>query len=322
MITGAAGFIGFHLAKNLLSEGKELILVDNFERGKKDLEFSELLQNSKVKFYNIDITKENAFSVIKDDVISVYHLAAINGTNNFYSIPDKVLKVNAIGTINLLEWVKAKPHIKILYSSSSEVYAGSLALGLGDIPSDEKIPICIDDISNVRWSYGLSKALSEGAFFAYSSRYSIKFSIIRYHNIYGPRMGFEHVIPQFIKRITNGEIPLKVYGAHQTRAFCHVYDAVNASKLVMNNSSMDGKIIHIGNDQEEIEINYLAKMILQISLNPDDIIEYDPPEGSVARRCPNINLLRSVGYTPDVMLEVGVKETLEWYTNYFINNYE
>ena len=69
MITGAAGFIGFHLAKNLLSEGEELVLVENFERGKKDLEFSELLQNSKVKFYNIDITKENAFSVIKDDVI-------------------------------------------------------------------------------------------------------------------------------------------------------------------------------------------------------------------------------------------------------------
>ena len=165
LVTGAAGFIGLHLAKKLHSIGENLILVDNFARGKEDQEFLEFLDKPNVKFYNIDITRENAFSVIEENIKYIYHLAAINGTENFYLIPDKVLRVNVIGTLNLLDWIKNKSNIKILFSSSSEVYAGALSMGIGSIPSDEKIPICIEDITNPRWSYGLSKALSEGSFF-------------------------------------------------------------------------------------------------------------------------------------------------------------
>ena len=316
LITGAAGFVGFHLAKYLSEKGNKLILVDNFERSKNDQAFNLLCNNPDVKFYKLDITEKKSFHKIKEDISNVYHLAAINGTKNFYDIPDKVITVNSVGTLNLLEWLKDKPKVKVLYASSSEVYAGAIKLGIGTVPTDEGVPICIDDISNVRWSYGISKALAESALFAYSSRYSLRFSIIRYHNIFGPRMGLDHVIPQFSMRIMNGDLPLKVYGCDQTRSFCYVSDAVRASKLVMESSSLDGKIVHVGNDEEEIKIADLAKMMLDMSSNPTEIIECDAPKGSVERRCPNITSLRSTGFNPNVPLKVGVKKTMAWYQTY------
>ena len=315
LITGAAGFIGFHLAKRLQSDGESLILVDNFARGKKDKEFLEFLKKPNVKFYDLDITKEDSFSQIEENIRYVYHLAAINGTNNFYLIPDKVLRVNIIGTLNLLDWIKSNTEIKILFSSSSEVYAGALSMGIGSIPSDEKIPICFDDITNPRWSYGLSKALSEGSIFSYSKRYSFKFNVIRYHNIYGPRMGYDHVIPQFFKRISNGEVPLKVYGANQTRAFCYIDDAIEASISVMKSNSMKNKIYHIGNDMEEIKIQNLARIMLNLMKRDEEIQALDPPVGSVERRCPKIDLLKTLGFQPKVMLKEGIGKTINWYIN-------
>ena len=317
LITGAAGFIGFHLADYLSNKEHEVILVDNFDRSKDDDDFSSLLKKSNVTFYELDVTEPNCFDELEEDIKAVYHLAAINGTENFYKIPDKVLKVNVMGTLNLLEWVKEKADIKILYSSSSEVYAGSLQFGIGSIPTDEKVPICIDDITNVRWSYGISKALAEGALFAYSSSYNLRFSCIRYHNIYGPRMGKDHVIPQFYDRITGGEIPLKVYGTEQTRSFCFVSDAVRATELVMETSNLDNHIVHIGNDEEEIQIADLARMMLEINSSPTKIISCEAPKGSVERRCPDLSLLRSYGYSPTVPLNEGVKKTISWYQENF-----
>ena len=114
----------------------------------------------------------------------------------------------------------------------------------------------------------------------------------------------------------NGDLPLKVYGCDQTRSFCYVSDAVRASKLVMESSSLDGKIVHVGNDEEEIKIADLAKMMLDMSSKPTEIIEYDAPKGSVERRCPNITSLRSTGFNPNVPLKVGVKKTMAWYQTY------
>lgn len=313
IITGAAGFIGYHLAIQMANQGKELILIDNFRRGKMDEEFTDLIQRQNVQFLNIDLTENDAFSSIKDDISEVYHLAAINGTENFYNIPDQVLRVNILTTLNVLEWVKDKPGVKILYSSSSEVYAGALKLGIGKIPTAENVPLCIDDISNVRWSYGASKLLAENAFFSYGKVYTIRFCIVRYHNIYGPRMGFKHVIPQFYERIFYGELPLKVYGGNQTRAFCYVSDAVKATQLIMESRNTEKRIIHIGNDQEEISINDLAKIILKITGNPPEVIQEAPPEGSVNRRCPDISFLRNLGFVPEVSLKQGIEKTKIWY---------
>ena len=305
LITGAAGFIGCHLAKHLSEQGKEIILLDNLQRGNIDDEFNHLIAKDNVTFMNMDLTDHNTLSSINDEVSEIYHLAAINGTRNFYSIPDQVLKVNILTTLNILDWVKDKPDIKVLFSSSSEVYAGAIKYGLSTVPTNESTPLCIDDISNVRWSYGASKMLSENAFFCYHKLYNVNFSIIRYHNIYGPRMGFDHVIPEIFNRIFSGESPLRIFGGEQTRAFCFVDDAIRATQLIMEKEDTNGKIVHIGNSDEEIKIMDLARLLLELSGFNISFIERDPPIGSINQRCPDISLLKSLGFYPKTNLKKG-----------------
>src|SRR3989344_2193775 len=164
LITGGAGFIGFHLAKHLSNQNYNLTLLDNFERGKEDEEFKELIKKDNVSFIKADITKPEAFDKLQD-YDQIYHLAAINGTENFYNIPDKVLKVGILGTLNVLDWFVKQKKGKLLFTSSSETYAGTLKL-IGDkfpIPTPENISLTIDDPTNVRWSYGVGKIAGEVA---------------------------------------------------------------------------------------------------------------------------------------------------------------
>jgi len=321
LITGGAGFIGFHLAKQLSSDGFDVHIADNFQRGKRDNDFNLLLKKKNVRLVPIDITKESQFSKLDKDYHQIYHFAAINGTGNFYRIPDQVLKVGAVGTINVLEWFSTKNKGgKILFSSSSETYSGLLGL-LGNkfkIPTPEDVPLIVDDPKNSRWSYGASKILGEVAFFSYAkARNFSKFAIIRYHNIYGPRMGHEHVIPQFVERIIRKEKPFKIFGSEQTRSFCYVDDAVKATQIVMEADKTNGEIIHIGRDDDEIKIIDLAEELFDIAdYHPKIKIEKEA-QGTVQRRCPDITKLRKLGFKPKVELRVGLKKTYEWYKKYF-----
>ena len=316
LVSGGAGFIGFHLAKKL-AEQYEVTIIDNFERGKQDSEFKELLEEKNVSFVKMDITKENEFSKL-DLFDFVYHLAAINGTENFYKMPDKVIKVGVIGTINMLDWFAEQKKGKFLFSSSSETYAGTLKL-LGEkfpIPTPEEIPLAIDNPSNPRWSYGGGKIIAEITVHSYAHLHDFDYSIIRYHNIYGPRMGTEHVIPKFIERIIKKENPFKIFGGTETRTFCYINDAVKATQLVMEKETK-GKTIHIGRSDEEIKIIDLAKKLFSLAEVNPEIKTLPAPEGCVKRRCPDITKLTGLGYKPEITLDKGLEKTFKWYSNYF-----
>ncbi|MFH1663404.1 MAG: NAD-dependent epimerase/dehydratase family protein [archaeon] len=317
LVTGGAGFIGLHLARELAKE-YTVTIADNFERGKKDSEFQKAIENKNVSFLKIDLTNQNEFSEL-EKYDFVYHLAAINGTENFYKIPDKVIKVGIIGTINMLDWFIESKKGKLLFSSSSETYAGTLKLMKENfpIPTPEEIPLSIDDPSNPRWSYGAGKIMSEVAIHSYNHLYKMDYSIVRYHNVYGPRMGTEHVIPQFIERIEKKENPFKIFGGKETRTFCFIEDAVKATKLVMENNKTRTKTINIGRSDEEIKIIDLAKKLFAISGASPKIKILPAPEGSVKRRCPDTTKLSALGFKPKVKLEDGVKKTFEWYKNFF-----
>jgi len=320
LITGGAGFIGLHLANNLANDNYEVTILDNFARGSFDEEFKKLVEKPNVKFIQGDIIKTETFDKLDLDYDYVYHLAAINGTENFYNIPDKVLKVGIIGTINVLDWFVKQKKGKILFSSSSEAYSGTLNL-LGDkfpIPTHENVPLVVEDPSNVRWSYGASKMLSEVAIYSWAKAYSMKnFVIIRYHNIYGPRMGNEHVIPQFIERIVKNENPFKIYGGQETRTFCYIDDGVKATRMVMESSETNGKTIHIGRSDNEIKILDLSKKLFEIvNVNPEIKI-HESPKGSVMRRCPDTTKLQQLGFVPEVSLEEGLRKTFDWYKSKF-----
>ena len=321
LITGGAGFIGFHLARDLSEDGFNVTILDNFSRGREDEEFHELISRNNVHFIKADITEKSSFNNI-GEFDYVYHLAAINGTGNFYSIPDQVLRVGVIGTLNVLDWFVKCGKGKILFSSSSETYAGALKLLSSDfpIPTPENVPLVIDDPSNVRWSYGAGKIIGEVAFHSYSAANGMdKFSIVRYHNIYGPRMGFEHVIPQFIERIERGDNPFYIMGGTETRSFCYVDDAVVATRMVMESEKSNGKVIHIGRSDGEISILDLANKIFSVADVKPELEIRPAPEGSVKRRCPDVQELTNLGFSPNISLEDGLDRIYQWYHEYYNN---
>ena len=294
LITGGEGTIGYFLAKSLREQGYNVDTLD--------------IKNGQ------DITDPKTFDNLDTDYDYVYHLAMINGTSNFYDKPVEVLRVGILGTINVLEWFK-KCKGKILFTSSNEAYASWISLHNGPIPTPENIPLCIDNIFNPRWSYGGSKLIGEILFANYGKAYGFPYTIVRYHNSYGPRMGDKHVIPEFINRIINREDPFVIRGAKETRSFCYIDDTVRATQMVMESDKTNGEIVHIGNNTEEIDMKDLAeKMFGLFKWRPQKIVIEPSPEGCVKRRCPDLTKIkRLVGYKPKVKLEEGLIKTYNWY---------
>lgn len=304
LITGGTGFIGSHLANYLtLNENYDVTICDNNYRGKID-DFI-----SKIKYIECDLTKKEEYKKLGDYDV-VYHLAAINGTKNFYKVPYDVLKFNTLININLIEWCKEKNIQKILYASSSEVYAST---PFKTIPTPEDILVSIEDVYNPRWSYAGSKILGELMII----NSGLNFSIVRPHNIYGPRMGYDHVIPEVISRILKKEDPFKIYGYDQTRSFCFIDDAVKMLEIIMNSNLSNSKIVNLGVDDEIKIIDLIEKMFQYFNYFPKLDIA-NPQQGSVDRRCPDVTLLKQiVGKIDKTTLNDGIEKTCQWYKNSF-----
>ncbi len=321
LITGGAGTIGYFLAKTLTEQGLAVTLADNLSRGKIDDEIKALLTKPNVKFVQFDVTDNRQFQQLDKDYDFVYHLAAINGTRNFYEIPDEVLRVGVLGVFNILDWFKNLNKGKILFTSTNEVYASIINLKGAPLPTPETIPLGIEDVFNPRWSYGGSKIIGELLFINYARKYQFPYSIVRYHNSYGPRMGDEHVIPNFFEKIIRKENPFIIYGAENTRSFCYIDDTVRATQLVMESEKTNGEIIHIGNDQEEISmINLAKKMFEMFDFHPEIDIK-EAPKGSVLRRIPDLSKIRKLtGYEPKISLAEGIRKTMAWYKKHYNKN--
>jgi len=316
IITGGTGFIGYHLARKHIKLGDMVFIVDNMYKddGIVDEDLDKLLNYKNAEFINIDLTKRISDDLFPDKIDTIYHLAAINGTDLFYKIPYFVAKTNIYMTIRLLEFIENRKVGKIVFSSTSEVYANSYYMGLVNIPTHENVPIAFEQPTDVRFSYATSKFMSEFLFRQFSDKYGFPTAIIRYHNIYGPRMGMRHVVPELIMRIKNGESPLQVYGAGETRAFCYISDAVEATVKVANSDKTNQEIINIGNQSGEISINALAKKIVELMKVDVPIHEAPGKPNSVKRRCPDTSKLFNItGFSAMVDIENGLKETIEWY---------
>jgi UDP-glucose 4-epimerase/UDP-glucuronate decarboxylase len=217
-------------------------------------------------------------------------------------------------TFLLLEKFKKK-NTKFVFSSSSEVYAGTIKNNPDLVPTNENVSCTIDDVSNERFSYGGSKLACEIMINSFAKQFQLDYQIIRYHNIYGPRMGTKHVVPQFIERARQKPNQFEIYGSEQTRAFCYVDDAVKAT-YDLSLVKAQG-IFHIGNNDQEIKIFELAKLV---NLCYDNEVVYkvhSAPAGSVQRRSPDLSKLKNtIEYKPMTDLKTGIKKTVEWYDSW------
>jgi len=318
LITGAAGFIGFHLAKFHQEKGDKVFILDNFFKTKsKDKEFLSLIKKKNVFFYNADLTEKIKLDKLKTKKFdTVYHLAAINGTSLFYKIPYQVFTSNIKMTMNLLDWLKNKKINNLIYSSSSEVYSQSYYLKLIKIPTDENALITFKTPIGDRMSYGLSKFFGEFLVSSFMRNNNIRGCTVRFHNIYGPRMGSKHVIPELINRIKKSKKELKIFGGKQTRAFCFIDDTVNYLYLLSNKKKYNFDLYHIGHSKGEIKIINLVKKILDLMNKDLKIKDYGEPPESVARRCPNTNrIIKETKYKPRTSLSDGLLQTMKWYLN-------
>lgn len=312
LLLGGAGFIGLHLARRLLADGHAVTIVDDFSRGRDDRELGVLRDaHAALTVRSADLTDAAAWAHLPHGWDQIYLLAAVVGVRNVEANPARVVRVNALTALHLLDWVR--PNERIFFASTSEVYAGGVDSGAVAVPTAESVPVTVADVTAPRFAYAISKLLGEAAFV-----HSGGAVIGRFHNVYGPRMGADHVIPEMALRAMTGETPFRVPGADQYRAFCYVDDAVEAMLRLMATPAASGQIVHIGNDTEQTNIGDLAKLVLRVTGADRPLRALPAPAGSVARRCPDLGKLRRLtGYEPEVPLEEGVRRTVDWYRRWW-----
>ncbi|MEU5825984.1 NAD-dependent epimerase/dehydratase family protein [Micromonospora tulbaghiae] len=312
LVLGGAGFVGLHLVERLSAEGCQVTVVDDFSRGSDDERVAALRARAGVDVVSADLTRPEAWARLQPDVDQVYLLAAVVGVRNVEADPSRVLRVNTLTVAHLVNWLRPGP--KVFFSSTSEIYAGGVDAGLVPVPTPEDVPIMVADVASPRMSYAISKLAGEAMLLHHARATGVPVVIGRFHNVYGPRMGADHVVPEMALRAMEGENPFRVWGADQYRAFCYVDDAIEAAVRLMGTAVEGPEIVHIGNDREQTNIADLARLVLDVVGVSATLLPMPAPDRSVRRRCPDLgNLRRLTGFEPTVSLTEGVSRTVDWY---------
>jgi nucleoside-diphosphate-sugar epimerase len=311
LVTGGSGFIGSALVKALVKDGHTVRVLDDNSRGAPRR--LEAVKND-IEFIGGDIRNAATVESAVRGVDEVHHLAFVNGTEFFYSAPELVLDVGVKGMINVIDACRATGVRHLILASSSEVYQTP-----PKVPTDESAPLLVPDPANPRYSYGGGKIISELMAINYGRKSFDRVLIFRPHNVYGPDMGFEHVVPQFALRVKkaaaqhpDGKVPFEIHGdGRQTRSFCHVDDLVRGV-MVMRDKGEHLGIYHVGTT-EEVTIGDVARRIASIAGREIEFVSRPAPAGGTDRRCPDIGKLAKLGYAPQVLLDQGLRATVEWY---------
>ncbi len=311
LVTGGSGFIGSALVKALVRAGAQVRVLDDNSRGSP----RRLAQvENDIEFIAGDIRDAAAVEKATKGMDEVHHLAFVNGTAFFYSAPDLVLDVGVRGMINVVDACRKNGIGTLILASSSEVYQTP-----PQIPTDESAPLVVPDVQNPRYSYGAGKLISEVMAINFGRKYFDRVLIFRPHNVYGPDMGWEHVVPQFAlrlqavsKRQPDGRLRFEIQGTgEETRSFCFIDDLV-AGVMVIREKGEHLGIYHVGTT-EEVTIADLARRIASLAGREIELVAGKLAPGGTTRRCPDISKLTRLGYKPRVPLSEGLKPTLDWY---------
>ena len=313
LITGGAGFIGQHLARQLLGRGYRIDIADNFVRGARDEGVETLAASPGVRLLDADLLQADGLADAASDYDFIFHFAAIVGVANVLERPEAVLRDNVTMLVHALDRARSQTRLRrFVFPSTSEIYAGTLEhFGL-PLPTPESTPLALPDLARPRTSYMLSKLYGE----ALCHHAGVAFTILRPHNVYGPRMGLSHVVPELLERAhraADGDV-LEVFSIDHRRTFCYVDDAVTLFATAAETPACEGETLNLGTDGPEITIGELAAIVVDVVGKPLEIVPGPETEGSAPRRRPDlVRAVELTGYRPKVSLRDGIEKTYAWY---------
>ena len=313
LVTGGAGFLGYHLARHLIARGDEVDLLDNFARAVRDPDLEDLLREPAIRLIDRDLLAHDAVADLDRDYEVVFHFAAIVGVTHVLKRPYDVLALNTRLLTNVIDLCHTQRELRrLVFASTSEVYAGTLRTFGLPIPTPEKTPLTVAALEEPRTSYMLSKIYGEAL--CHHSR--LPFTIVRPHNIYGPRMGMVHVVPELLKRAydTPNGGRMQVYSMNHKRTFCFVTDAVDLLLRVADSLRCQGVTLNVGSNDREVTIGELAHLVLEVVGRHLQLEAMPETPGSPARRAPDMALARELtAFASRTDLREGLTRTYEWY---------
>jgi nucleoside-diphosphate-sugar epimerase len=317
LITGGAGFIGSHLTERLVEAGHYVTIFDNLHRNA--IKYSSVINHASVNFVQGDILDSSSLRNTMQGAEMVIHLAAIAGVSNYYNFPAKTLKVNLIGTYNVIESMRELGINSIIDMSTSETY------GVEAVEVDETSYHSIGPADDKRWCYAGSKIGGEQLIFRYAEEYGWNATIIRPFNIYGPRQIGEGAISNFCKNILEKK-NLRIEGSGMAiRSWCYISDFVDALMSIINNQHKGPEAFNVGNPWSIASTISLGEEVIRAAKNfknfevksEIDFVKMDFTEIKV--RYPKVDkLMNMYDWKPKINLPEGVYNTLDW----FKNNYE
>ena len=310
LVTGGAGFLGSHLCERLVSDGHDVICLDNFFTSQKT-NVAHLLGRPNFELIRHDITIP-----VWLEVDEIYNLACPAAPGHYQFNPIKTVKTSVLGAINVLGMAK-RCHAKVLQASTSEVY------GDPEIhPQPESYRGSVNPIGP-RACYDEGKRAAETLFMDYARMNKVRVKIIRIFNTYGPRMHpFDgRVVSNFIRQALAGE-DITVFGdGQQTRSFCYRDDLIEGMIRLMNSPDDFRGPVNVGNPNE-FTIKQLAELVIDLSESRSNVVHRPLPVDDPTRRCPDISLAKKqLAWTPSVPLADGLESTIEWFRTINLDHY-
>lgn len=307
LITGGAGFLGSHLAEALLSQGHEVLILDDLSTGNIQ-NIRDLKENQGLRYWIDTLANRPLLSELVDECDIVFHLAAAVGVRLIVESPVHTIETNVTGTELVLK-AACKKRKPVFVASTSEVYGKS-----AQVPFREDDDLVLGPTTRGRWSYAASKLLDEFLALAYLKEKKLPVYVARFFNIVGPRQSGRYgmVLPTFVSQAMSGD-DVTVFGSgKQTRCFCYVGDAVLAIIGLVQKAEAVGEIFNIGSDQE-ISIEDLARRVIARLGSKSGIrrvpyeMAYEQGFEDMLRRIPSLEKITALtGWRPVTSLDTCI----------------
>jgi UDP-glucose 4-epimerase len=307
LITGGAGFIGTTLARRLVN-ANDVVALDNLHRD--SLSGTELLDHPNFRFLQADVLDATILRELADGATHIVHCAGIAGVDTVLESPVRTMRVNVVGTYNVLEAAVATKQTveRLVDFSTSEVF-GQHAFNV-----QEGHVTTIGSVGEARWTYAVSKLAGEHMAHAYHAEFGLPTTSVRPFNVYGPGQIGGGAIRAFIEAALAGR-DLIIHGdGAQIRAWCYVDDMVEGTLLALEHPNAVGESFNIGNARSAVTIYDLAQRIKRITGCPGEIVFQPLHYTDVELRIPNFDKARTLlGFEARVELDEGLERTVAWY---------